>query len=81
MKNVLMNFAERLKTAIAYRIVIAIDKGLMMGGNTPKIFKAAAKEVDQVNQIEHQRKSIMSIYALVILVCFFAVLCYLNIFP
>lgn len=74
MKNVLMNFAERLKTAIAYRIVIAIEKGLMMGGNTPKIFKAAAKEVDQVNQIEHQRKSIMSIYALVILVCFFVFL-------
>jgi flagellar protein FlaJ len=71
MKNVLFDFADRLKTAIAYRIVIAIDKGLLMGGNTPKIFKAAAKEVDQVNQIEHQRKAIMSIYALVILVCFF----------
>ena len=53
---------------------IAIEKGLLMGGNTHRIFKAAAKEVDQVNQIENQRKSIMSIYALVILVCFFVFL-------
>ena len=45
-----------------------------MGGNTDKIFKAASKEVDQVNQIENQRKSIMSIYSIVILVCFFVFL-------
>ncbi len=74
MKNVLFDFANRMKSAIAQRIVIAIDKGLIMGGNTPKIFKAAAKEVDQVNQLEYQRKSIMSIYALVIIVCFFVFL-------
>ena len=74
MKNVLFDFAERMKSAIAYRIIIAIDKALLMGGNTPKIFKAAAKEVDQVNQIEYQRKSIMQIYGLVILVCFFVFL-------
>jgi pilus assembly protein TadC len=74
MKNVLNDFADRLKSAIVYRIIIAVEKGLMMGGNTPKIFKAASKEVEQVNQIEHQRKSIMSIYALVILVCFFVFL-------
>jgi len=70
-KNALFDFATRMKSAIAERIVNAINKGLIMGGNTDKIFKAASKEVDQVNQIEHQRKSIMSIYALVILVCFF----------
>ena len=74
MKNVLFDFAERMKSAIAYRIIIAIDKALLMGGNTPKIFKAAAKEVDQVNQIEYQRKSVMQIYGLVILVCFFVFL-------
>jgi len=74
MKNVLYDFAARMKSAIVQRIVMAIDKGLIMGGNTPKIFKAAAKEVDQVNHIEHQRKSIMSIYAVVILVCFFVFL-------
>ena len=74
MKNVLFDFANRMKSAIAQRIVIAIDKGLIMGGNTPKIFKAAAKEVDQVNQLEYQRRSTMSIYALVILVCFFVFL-------
>jgi len=74
MKNVLFDFANRMKSAIAQRIVIAIDKGLLMGGNTPRIFKAAAKEVDQVNQLEYQRKSTMSIYALVIIVCFFVFL-------
>jgi len=74
MKNVLFDFADRMKSAIVQRIVIVIDKGLGMGGNTPKIFKAAAKEVDQVNQVERQRKAIMSIYALVILICFFVFL-------
>ena len=73
-KNALFDFAARMKSAIAERIVNAINKGLLMGGNTDKIFKAASKEVDQVNQIEHQRKSIMSIYSLVILVCFFVFL-------
>ena len=74
MKEVLFDFADRLKSAIAKRGVIEIDKGLIMGGNTPKILKAAAHEVDQVNQLEHQRKTTMSIYALVILVCFFVFL-------
>jgi len=74
MKNVLFDFAERMKSAIVQRIIIAVDKGLMMGGNTPKIFKAAAKEVDQVNQVENQRRSIMSIYAIVIIICFFVFL-------
>lgn len=73
-KDILYNFAFRLKSAIVQRIIIVIDKGLIMGGNTPKIFKAAAKEVNQVNQIEYQRKSNMSIYAVVILVCFFVFL-------
>lgn len=73
-KNVLFDFASRMKSAIAERIVNSINKGLYMGGNTDKIFKAASKEVDQVNQIENQRKSIMSIYSLVILVCFFVFL-------
>lgn len=71
MKDVFYDFAARMKSAIIQRVVIAIEKGLMMGGNTPKIFKAAAGEVDQVNQIENQRKSNMSIYAIVILLCFF----------
>jgi len=71
MKDVFFDFATRMKSAIIQRIVIAIEKGLTMGGNTPKIFKAAAGEIDQVNQIENQRKTNMSIYAMVILLCFF----------
>lgn len=71
MKDVFYDFATRMKSAIIQRIVITIEKGLIMGGNTPKIFKAAAREVDQVNQIENQRKANMSIYAIVILLCFF----------
>jgi hypothetical protein len=45
-----------------------------MGGNTPKIFRAAAIEVGQVNRLENQRKAAMSIYTIVILVCFFVLL-------
>lgn len=73
-KDVFFDFAARMKSAIVYRIVIAIDKALIMGGRTPKIFKAAAEEAHQINQIENQRKSIMSIYAVVIVVCFFVLL-------
>jgi len=74
MKDVLFDFADRMKSAIVQRIVIVIDKGLMMGGNTPKIFKAAASEVNQVNQVELQRKTNMSIYAMVMIICFFVFL-------
>jgi len=69
-KNVLFDFANRMKTAIVERIIIVIDKAIYMGGNTSKIFKAGSNEVEQVNLVENQRKAIMSIYALVIIVCF-----------
>ena len=74
MKKVLFDLADRMKTAIVKRIAIVLDKGLMMGGKTSKIFKAAANEVEQINQLEFQRKSIMIIYALVMAVCFFVFL-------
>ena len=45
-----------------------------MGGRTSKIFKAGADEVEQINQLELQRQSIMIIYALVMVVCFFVFL-------
>ena len=45
-----------------------------MGGSTPKIFKAAAREVSQVNHLEDQRKKDMSIYTIIILLCFFVFL-------
>ena len=74
MKNVLFDFADRMKTAIVSRITIVLDKGLIMGGRTSKIFKAGADEVEQINQLELQRQSIMIIYALVMVVCFFVFL-------
>jgi archaellum biogenesis protein FlaJ (TadC family) len=70
MKNVLFDFAARMKSAIVQRIVIVIDKGIFMGGNTALIFKAGASEVDQVNQVERQRLAIMTVYALVVIVCY-----------
>jgi archaeal flagellar protein FlaJ len=73
-KEILIDFADRMKSAIIHRIVISLNKGLVMGGNTPKIFKAAAIEVGQVNRLENQRKATMSIYTVVILVCFFVFL-------
>jgi hypothetical protein len=73
-KEILIDFADRMKSAIIHRIVISLNKGLVMGGNTPKIFKSAAIEVGQVNRLENQRKATMSIYTVVILVCFFVFL-------
>ncbi len=74
LKDVFTSFSDRLKSGIIQRIVFTINEGLLMGGNTSKIFKAAAKEVYQVNQIEHQRKANMSVYMSVIILCFFVFL-------
>jgi flagellar protein FlaJ len=71
MNDVLVNFAERMNSAIVQRIVIVINRGLIMGGKTPKIFKAASREVDQVNRLERQRETNMYVYTIVILMCFF----------
>jgi len=70
-KDVLDQFSERMKSAIIQRIVIVANRGLMMGGKTPKIFKAASREVDQVNRLERQRETNMFVYTIVILMCFF----------
>ena len=74
MKDVFLDFAIRMKSAIIHRIVLTLNRGLDMGGNTPKIFKAAALEVGQVNRLEDQRRSSMYVYTIVILVCFFVFL-------
>lgn len=70
-KDVFQDLSDRIGSGIIQRVVVTIKEGLLMGGNTSKIFKAAAKEVNQVNQIEHQRKANMSIYMSVIIMCFF----------
>ena len=70
-KEVFNDFAAKMKSAIIQRIVITLNRGLITGGSTPKIFKAAAKEVNQVNMLENQRKKNMSIYTMIILMCFF----------
>jgi flagellar protein FlaJ len=71
MTDVLVEFADRMNSAIVQRIVIVITRGLLMGGKTPKIFKAASREVDQVNRLERQRETNMYVYTIVILMCFF----------
>lgn len=73
-RDVFSDFSDRIKSGIIQRIIVTINEGLLMGGNTSKIFKAAAREVNQVNQIEHQRKANMSIYMSVIVLCFFVFL-------
>jgi flagellar protein FlaJ len=73
-KEAFTDFAAKMKSAIIERVVVTINKGVFMGGSTPKIFKAAAREVHQVNQLEDQRKKNMSIYTIVILLCFFVFL-------
>jgi hypothetical protein len=52
------NFAERMISAIVKRIVVS-NIGLKMGGMTSKVF-IAAKEINQINNIEEQRKSEMA---------------------
>ena len=73
-KEVFNDFAVKMKSAIVHRIVLTINRGILMGGSTQKVFKAAAREVDQVNLLENQRKKDMSIYTIIILMCFFVFL-------
>ena len=73
-KDVFIDFSDRMRSGVIQRIIVTLNEGLIMGGNTARIFKAAAKEVNQVNQIEHQRKANMSVYMSVILMCFFVFL-------
>ena len=73
-RDIFIDFANRMRSGIIQRIVVTINEGLLMGGNSSKIFKAAATEVNQVNQIEHQRKANMSVYMSVIVLCFFVFL-------
>jgi flagellar protein FlaJ len=70
-KEVFSDFSEKMKSAIIERVILMVNRGLITGGNTPKIFKAAAREVNQVNMLENQRKQNMSIYTMVIILCFF----------
>ena len=73
-KKVFTNFADRMKSPLIKRAVITINRGLSMGGNTPKIFKAVSKELTQVNEVKEQRIANMSMYTVVIMMCFFVFL-------
>ncbi|KYK32953.1 MAG: hypothetical protein AYK22_06825 [Thermoplasmatales archaeon SG8-52-3] len=70
----LTNFAKRIKTHSVERIVVTINKALEIGGNTPSVFEAAAREIDQTKLVEQQRKSEMSLYSIVIFISFFVFL-------
>jgi flagellar protein FlaJ len=64
------NFAKRINTPSVKRIVVTINKALEIGGNTAAVFEAAAREIDQVKIVEEQRKSEMTMYAMVIFISF-----------
>ena len=68
------NFAKRVNTPAIKRIVVTINKALMIGGNTSSVFEAAAREIDQTKLIEQQRKAEMSMYSIVIFISFFVFL-------
>ena len=70
----LENFAKRINTPSVKRIVITINKALDIGGNTPAVFEAAAKEIDQTKLVEQQRRTEMSLYSIVIFISFFVFL-------
>lgn len=67
----LENFAKRVNTPSIKRIVVTINKALMIGGNTPSVFEAAAREIDQAKLVEEQRRAEMSLYSIVIFISFF----------
>lgn len=69
-KTVFTNFANRMKNPLLKRAVVTINRGIQMGGNTSKIFLAAAKEIRQVNDVREQRTANMSMYTMVIIMCF-----------
>jgi len=72
--RVFSNFVERMKSGVVQRVFITVNKGLKMGGDTEKVFKAAAKEVNQVNRIDAQKKADMSVYTVIVLMSFFVFL-------
>ena len=73
-KESLENFAKRVNTTSVKRIVVTINKALEIGGNTSKVFEAAAKEIDQTKLVEQQRRTEMSLYSIVIFISFFVFL-------
>lgn len=68
------SFVKRIKSGVIQRVFITVNKGLKIGGKTEKVFKAAAKEVGQVNRIDEQKKANMSVYTVVVLMSFFVFL-------
>jgi len=73
-EEALENFAKRVNTTSIKRIVVTINKALMIGGNTSSVFEAAAREIDQAKLVEEQRKAEMSMYSIVIFISFFVFL-------
>ncbi|NIP31090.1 MAG: hypothetical protein GTN59_11160 [Candidatus Dadabacteria bacterium] len=73
-EDALTNFANRINTPSVKRMVVTINKALEIGGNTSAVFEAAAKEIDQIKQVEQQRKAEMSLYSIVIFISYFVFL-------
>jgi flagellar protein FlaJ len=73
-KNVFNDFVDRMKSTLIERIFTTVNKGVEEGGGISKVFKAAAKEIDQVNRVEEQRKNSMALVTISILMSFFAFL-------
>jgi flagellar protein FlaJ len=74
LKEVLIKFAHRLKNGLIHRLIITINKGLYMGGNTASVFSAVSKELKQINTVRQQRSTDMSLYTIVIIMSFFVFL-------
>jgi len=74
LKNVFVKFAHRLKNGLIHRLIITINKGLFMGGNTSSVFAAVSKELKQINTVRQQRSTDMSLYTIVIIMSFFVFL-------
>jgi archaellum biogenesis protein FlaJ (TadC family) len=73
-KQVFSQFSDRMKNPLINRSILSINRGLEMGSDTPEVFRAAARELQQVNKVRQQREATMSMYMVVILMCFFVFL-------
>ena len=74
LKDVFVKFAHRLKNGLIHRLIVTINKGIFMGGNTSSVFAAVSKELKQINTVRQQRSTDMSLYTIVIIMSFFVFL-------
>jgi flagellar protein FlaJ len=71
---VLKQFARRVNTPLAHRVVTLIIEGFRAGGNVVDVLKAAAQDASELKLIEKERILHMKLYVAVIYIAYFVFL-------